>query len=551
MDWWKSRKLWLGLLMSVLVVQTWAFWTATDMEVTSAGWLLDDAFFYAVIAEHLVSRGAMEFYPGMETNGYQPLWMALITAAHGLVPGLSALAWIRGLSVAAYLAFAALAMWVMTRDKEVGAWAAAGFSVFVLLQPSIQYWVLNGLETAVTLVVFLGAMIQSWRVMERGDDVGIWYVVALALLGVLCFLARTDLFVVSLVLAVWLLRRLGWDKRVWIFGGVTAACVVPYLAFNWVKFGALVPLSGQAQQFYLSLYHGTLWEYLNSNQWHGVLVAFAQLIPFRSEDTGGVVVPLLEAAVMVVPVGAGYAAFGKRRFLGEGTLAQVFRLFAIIVGLHLLVMYGYHRGVRSFAAYYFAPTVMVTAMIVAYAVARRVKQWLKGREENKERRYWAIGVGAAVALWLIVIASQTVETFKVAPNPVWEPRVALSLQMDERADEEATIGAYWPGALAYFTKHELMPLDGVIASAEFQQEVMREQAALPYLCEHPSPMLTVYLNRRPETWAKSQEPPQIVEWSAAYKEEMWEFGMDRFEVVGFEAVRGDERGWYLLRVLDC
>lgn len=540
----------VSLVMAVVAVQVVPFGWESDQVVSAAGWLTDDAFFYAVIAEHLHQRGALEFYPGMETNGFQPLWMAAVAVAHTLVPSVTALEWIRYLSVVAFGGFALLAMVLMWRDDVEAKWAAAVFSGLVLLNPEFQAWVLNGLETALALTVFAATMLQAWRVEKMGARPTWLEVVALAVFGALCFLARTDLFVVSAVLAVWMIWRCGLGRRVAIFVAVTAACVVPYLVWNWVHFGVVVPLSGQAQQFYLSTYHGSLGSYLGSEQWQGIFYAFFHLIPGGGGDSGGVMA-VVEAATIAVPIGAAYAAFGKPRFLGDGALAHVLRLFLVVAAAHLAVMYGYHRGVRPFAAYYFAPSVVVSCMIVAVAGVRTVRRsWWPGWSARRRTRVLAIATVAAL-LWLGMAGWQTALTFSAQPDPFWEQRVELSADIDEAVGEKGTVGAYWPGALANFSDHDVIPLDGVIASAEYQDEVMRSKEAMDYLCHKPDPYLAVYLLQSLEMWREIDEEPHVPEWMWAHRLEMWRHGMEHFEEVERRPAGEEPGGWYLLRVDPC
>ena len=547
-------RIWVVLVPVIIAaIQIHAFWVVSDEVAASAGWLMDDAFFYAVIAGHLVERGALEFYPGMETNGVQPLWMFAVAAAHWAVDAVTPVEWIRYLSAGAYLLFVALVMALMSRQAGEGRIAASLVAVFVLLQPDFQAWVLNGMETAVTLVVLVVTMMQTCRLASSDEGRSHFEWVVLALLGALCFFARTDLFVVSLILAVWVFREHGVGRQLAVFVGTSALLVTPYLAFNFIYFDRLVPLSGQAKQFYLSTYHGTLQSYFTSNEWRGLFHAFSVLVPVGRGGSGFVVELLLNALsalTMAIPVLAGYFALRSRECLGEYPTVTVLRWFAIIAGVHLFVMVFYHRGLRPYNDYYFAPTVIIGCIIVAIAVER----WIQRLQEQHSAGNWRrlrLGAGVLLAAWIVVLGVQTVDAWRTDDHEHWSQRVTLAADLDEFAPADASVGAYWPGGLAYFSKHEVIPLDGIIASAEFQRDVMRNKEALQYLCEMENPYLVVLLRQGLSGLSQRDEPPEVEEWAWAFKAEMWTHGVEHFEVVSHRPVAGEESGWYLLRVDPC
>lgn len=537
----------------IAAIQIHAFWVVSDEAAASSGWLLDDAFFYAVIAGHLVERGALEFYPGMETNGVQPLWMFAVAVAHWAVDTVTPVEWIRYLSAGAYMLFVGLVMALMSREAGEGRVAAVLVALFVLLQPDFQAWVLNGMETPLTLVVLVATMLLTRRLASADDGRRNVEWAVLAFFGALCFFARTDLFVVSLVLAVWIFWKYGMGRQLAIFVGASVVFVTPYLVFNIMTFDRLVPLSGQAKQFYLATYHGTLQSYFASNEWRGIFYAFSMIVPVARGGSSFVVTLLLSALsalTMAVPVLAGYFALRSREFLGDNPTITVLRWFALIAGVHLVIMVGYHRGLRPYNAYYFAPTVIICCIVVAMAAERWVRR-MQAQLGVDKMRWLRIGAGVFAVAWIVGLTVQTVDAWRIGDDERWSQRVALTQEIDEVAEHDATVGAYWPGGFAYFSRHEVIPLDGIIASAEFQRDVMRNKRALQYLCEHERPYLVVYLNQGLSHLQQRDSPPDVPEWSWAFKAEMWNHGAEHFDVVAHRPVGGGEAGWYLLRVEPC
>lgn len=545
----RRRYIAVAAVLVVAAVQTLVFWSGDDVEVARAGWLLDDAFFYAVIAERLVETGRLEFYPGMPTNGFQPLWLAVVAGAHGLVPEVTALEWIRYLGVGAYLVFCGLALLVVTREVDRPVVPATCLSVVVLLQPGFQRWVLNGMETALTLAVVMAAVWQTARIDWTSQRPSRSALAVLAVLCALCFLARTDLFVVGLVLVVWVWWRYRLGTESVLFTGLLAAIVVPYLAANLAYFGSVVPISGAAKQFYIETFYPTLGAYLESDQWRGLFDALAVLAPWEAREFAqpwSTVLLIVGATTGMLPVLAGYAAFRDRSILGETGTARALRIFAVAAGLHLVVMYGYLRSVRPHDSYYFAPTVVLTAVIVVIAGGRVFRRWSSGW--SARRRLGAgLAVGVVLVGWGATIGTQTVDALRGSEDERWSQRVELAEDIDEQVPGQGTVGAYWPGLFAYFADHEVMPLDGVIASLRYQREVMRDRRALEYLCTRPAPHLAVYLPAGVEQLREKPARPEVPDWSWAHIQDIWAHGGD-FEVAGHRGIDGGDVGWYLLRV---
>lgn len=75
----KSRQLFaLAVLLVVAAVVRWPF-TTLDFNSLLSNYLADDAFYYFKIASHLATDHRITYDGEQLTNGFHPLWLAVIT----------------------------------------------------------------------------------------------------------------------------------------------------------------------------------------------------------------------------------------------------------------------------------------------------------------------------------------------------------------------------------------------------------------------------------------------------------------------------------------
>ncbi len=227
------RRSWLGLdimaslvLVMIVGLNLWLFTSVSPMIWVDQ--IADDAYYYLGIARSLAEHGRFEFLPPFETNGFQPLWQALLAVA-ALAGGTSTRAMViecYGLSAG----FVALFV-VLSRRLNGSALAAA---LITLLFPTVM---LSGMETVMIpafALLFLNA--RGWKL--RG------------VLGALIFLSRLD--AISFVVArdvYGLIRRREVDVRHYAIIGPVA---LGYVAFNYLQFGVYLPVSGLAKSLHMT-----------------------------------------------------------------------------------------------------------------------------------------------------------------------------------------------------------------------------------------------------------------------------------------------------------
>jgi hypothetical protein len=188
----------------------------------------DDAYYYLIVAKNLAATGASTFDQQTLTNGYHPLWLAVLVL-QDLTIGPSLLA---TLVLQAVLLSGALFLMLRLAPPEHRV-AQVGFTgLFALLIGSIG---LNGMEVALwTFCLGLLLTVAVWAAPDPRR--GLWVGAAAAA----CIGARIDsaFFVAPLLLALPIAR----PARAWAFAALSALGLV-YALYNLVTFGAIMPIS--------------------------------------------------------------------------------------------------------------------------------------------------------------------------------------------------------------------------------------------------------------------------------------------------------------------
>ncbi|MGB3409674.1 MAG: hypothetical protein WBA45_00645 [Microthrixaceae bacterium] len=237
------------------------FWAAMIASLASAVTLsfvypsvfaADDSLFYLVVGQHLSTSGAWTFNGLMPTNGVQPLWQLLTAGIVGLadlVGVQTPLAQLRLLFVLNWaLAVVALAQ-VWRLLGRLGVSEAGRLLGVVLLGCCLcGPWGMFASEAHLVAVALLWLLLVMERWFTDGPSPVLAFAIGCA--AAVMMLSRLDTVwvaaaaVVSLLLfssGSALMKRLPLVALVVV---TSAALVLPYLAWNVVRFGNLSPISG-------------------------------------------------------------------------------------------------------------------------------------------------------------------------------------------------------------------------------------------------------------------------------------------------------------------
>lgn len=419
----------------------------------------EDGYLMLTIARNLALGHGLSTADGtIATNGTQPLISFVFAAGHWLAGGDRvagvALALVFELLVACAGAWVVYATALRALGERERATAALACGVWFASVLGVMH-TMNCLETgayAVGVMLFLHALLG-----RSGDPFERWGVRRAlgfgAALGVL-FWVRND--AVFLIAAVCVLRALfGAGKRLRIersalieacvTGLASIAVAAPWLIFNRVRFGSIVPVSGRAEASFA--------EGLGSN--------LAQLPASLSEYVLAVVpIPVaLERHPAVVLVGAllalGALALAWRAARRGDARRFAFIAVLVVYALGLCGYYGLFFGVPYFLTRYLFPLAAPLAILwaaVVFATLARVPRSLQPLAR----------AGGALAL-LALILYPNVRLWRQGDEHMHFQCVEW-IEQNVRDDE--WVGAFQTGTVGYFHDRTIN-LDGKVNPEAF------------------------------------------------------------------------------------
>jgi len=204
----------------------------------------DDFFYYLVPAKHWLARGELSLFPGMPTNGFQPLWMSIITGLLALSHGSEAVFFTLFNAVVAALLFAG-ALAAMQLVKTVSAHWLMPVTAALLVSAMQLLIATTGMEVVLTvpLLLWLTQSLLTMPLKERSHA----SLAAMGLLASLTVLARLDSALLLLPLMLWiLLRERPSLLQLFMFAIGASPLWLTLVANLWFT-GHLLPVSGQAK----------------------------------------------------------------------------------------------------------------------------------------------------------------------------------------------------------------------------------------------------------------------------------------------------------------
>ena len=212
--------------------------------------LTEDGYLSMTIARNIGLGRGLTADARELTNGFQPLWVFAISLWFRLFDG-DRLSAVRAVLLTHSVIFIASAhVWARFLSSFSAAHRARNYTLFLAtylfsLQLIVQSF--NGLETGLLLLTF-GLAVRSY--VSAGDD-GTWPLFRTACLLGLLTLVRIDAAIfVAILVTVDLIAGSGPAgtrlKRAAMLGGVSALFLLPWLAYGWLQFGSVIPISGQS-----------------------------------------------------------------------------------------------------------------------------------------------------------------------------------------------------------------------------------------------------------------------------------------------------------------
>jgi hypothetical protein len=423
----------------------------------------EDAFYALSVSRHMAIGDGITADGVTDTNGFQPLWVALnvplyVIAGGDRYLGLRLSQWLGTLLFVAFVLLVAhLARALARRHGGNGTIAAAAAAIVAAGSVSVFRLFHNGLETGVTLVLLAAAVLvldrwERWtprRVLLAGVLMGalVW-----ARIDEVAFVAAFG--AVSLWRARLALRRAAAPLAAC---AVAALLLTPWLAWNIHLDGSPMPSSGKAESENVEVVRNAGAALRALGAWS----APPLLRPSLHDDAMLLFFVLSGVAILLTLGAARYLRRRRRGPLGAGTAALT------LFGGFLVAWYVLRFGPWWFMERYLAPLLLLTIPFLASAL------------ELSRPRPRALAVLAGVVLVANVPLFVVLAAGPSWPPPAWAARETnLGTHTNLNYEEQyawvrahvrlsCVVAAYETGTLIYF-RDRTVNLDGKVDHAALQ-----------------------------------------------------------------------------------
>ena len=483
-----------------------------------ASWnvVIDDGFYYLQLARNIARGHGSTFDRVNPTNGYQPLWAWMLVPIFWCTDS-AQLGLTLGMLLATCCGVLAMLLLYLALLRLAGLVPALLTTALIATHPYFVQLLLGGLETP-ALFVCLAATALFWahrgRAVLAGDGPSAR---ALGLLVGLSVLARVDVALVlaplGLVLLLW--RAPSWRARLrrtlWT-GALATLLVGPYVGWNLLAHGHLVPVSGRVKAWVVKTYQGSEALFDTTEQWRG-LARTTNLLSFPHHAFGGEnredIAPALAFSAALLLLLLLRHAWRTPSTRVDHRAALLLPLGAGVAA-HSAYLYFVYRSCSHWNYHYFFPYALAHAIALASVTGLFSGDLAKG---------FARVVPAGPALLRYRSAAALLAAFGLASWPLvrgWReardhyrslerpPQLSFRHARYEMADlmarsfpRETVFGAWWAGNLGYFSDRRVVNLDGVINSNTFLDRVLKREALPRYLEQGPVTHLVDYFYRDP------------------------------------------------------
>ncbi|PYQ14533.1 MAG: hypothetical protein DMH00_01365 [Acidobacteria bacterium] len=448
--------LWLPILLALPLI---IFFLLPVDRIVATGMVEDDAFYYLKVASH-VAAGHGSTFDGIDrTNGYHPLWLTLLVPIYFLLGARLDLAFRIAclLGVTLFLAADWVALGLLRRIFHELAPTALGvvFFAFLTFFSSSQ-----AMETAP--VLFLTNLILL--MLASRDSLGIdadarseW---GLGALLSLVFLARLDMVFLGVAVGIALVAR--WLRERWsvkrFFTKTTRLflpCLLlpaPYLAWNWMCFGHLVPISGTLKS------------------------SFPQVGPhlYVLKSIGPHVIFSLGVGAVVL-IAQGCRAVGVGNAHSGSTRERAFSALAILaLSVFLQLTYAVLFEKWGFAHWQVAPSFILGAVGVGWIQERFAWTFLPRISAERLRSFSGLFIVLATAVALGWGSWKRLGAYD--PNSFYLGEWRAARWAKERLPNDAVLAAKSDaGLFSYFSGLKVLNInDGLVNDFDYQAAVSRK-----------------------------------------------------------------------------
>ena len=446
----RARLILGGVVAAAFLLRLWVAWMPLETLVTQT--MPDDGFYYLQIARHIAAGDGITFDGTEPTNGFHPLWMALLVPVFRLAGPDGARGVHLALTLAAMLDVGTMVVLARTVRRITGTASAGLVAVlWYAANPAIVTQVANGLETSLNLLCLSGL----FACVVYGRQANVlstrWWVFFGCVAG-LTMLARSDNVVPVIVVGAALCTFPWRPARVRGLAVAVAVSVVwqaPWLWWNWTTSGRLLQTSAGA---YSVVTRGNLAAEgygTGTVLWYAVRDTYTWFVRTLPLDLAG------ESKIVGVVAGVLIAvlAYSGGRRVVDGARACAAPALACVA---LLLANTLLRGTAK--PWYAAPA----ALIMAYGAGLVWQVIAQGDGSLRARRIAAVLLGGMVATGYIQNGVM-LATRSLFP---WQAELLAGGEwLRDHTPADTVAGAFNSGIVGYVAERPVVNLDGLVNTA--------------------------------------------------------------------------------------
>jgi hypothetical protein len=422
----------------------------------------DDSFYYFQLAHNATAGNGITFDGVEPANGFHPLWFALLLPIYrvfgdGVVAPLHAALVLEGLLdvVAGFL------LYLLIRSLTANPPAAILGAAVYLLNPSVMFHAVNGLETGLNLLCFCLVFLFYLRMLHE-EKLTTGSILVLGVLAGILMLARTDNFIIVGIVYVHLVfMRKAYRKPVPVAGSAALAGVLlaPWVVWNLATFGTIMQSSAGA--------YGII---IQDNLRARGFTDF-QILLHRLSETLKLFVWTIPNDVFgwgkLVGVVAGLAlglTLAEREKTRRAWAAAKMACVPLVAFLVLALTHSLVRG--TIKSWYFMPAAAVGALLFGIFCApfTGADLWANARARI------ATVVVAVIILSGFALSGWTSWTKGMFP---WQKEQLMAAQwVKQNVGADELVGSFNAGIIGYMSERTVVNLDG-----------LANNAVVPYLQE--------------------------------------------------------------------
>jgi hypothetical protein len=447
------RAILLAAILAAFVMATYRVLTA-DVD-----WLLtvvpDDAFYYLQIARHISTTGESTFDGLSATNGYHPLWMAMLTAVAAVVHDNTTLLRIAlGVCLALH-ACAAVLLFHAIRCLVGDAWGRTAGACW-LVNPLAFSLAISGTEAALDTLAALTVVLAHIALLTNRQagklptpGLAGRYGLALGFMS----LARTDGLVIAGLGLTWLasscrLKKQNVTQRrsqVLIAGAAFALTVGPWWLFSLTQVGTIVQDSGAMKMLWASAAFSTPIDRLHN---------IGSTVDFFTRRTVALMTVWNYSLGTFIVVAAGMAIAPALLLVRHAATIQAQAVRAVSAAVIALTMVYGAAFVERQIWWLAVPGLSIAlVMFTAFPTMLRSLRIGRGRDD--------VTLVFLLLLALVLFGRWHLKGY--APYP-WQPDVRRSqLAIEAIVPPQERIGCFNAGIPAFFGSTRVVALDGLVS----------------------------------------------------------------------------------------